>query len=364
MKRHIITLLFLSFTLTFSFQAFSQLNLPWGSQRASVGQRIGITDITIEYSRPKVNKREVWGKLVPYGMNYLGFGTAKSAPWRAGANESTSIEFTHDVKIEGKQIAAGKYALYIAVNKDNTATIFFNKNYTDWGSYFYKPSDDVLKVNVNTQAIEHQEQLVFEFNDVKANSAIASLNWEKKRFPFKIEVDVVNIVMNTIREDLNTQPGFARQNWERAATYALNNGQLDQAIEWVDAAISGNFFSKQTFQNSNLKARILNKMGKQEEAILLLDSQLHLASSSEAYRYGSTLISYGKKDKAYEVFNQNAKKHKGTWETHHGLAIVYSNKKSFKSALKHLEKALALAPNYRKRAIEADINKVKSKESL
>ena len=103
----------------------AQLDLPRGSQMAKVSQRVGITDITIVYSRPSVNNREIWGNLVPYGLNDFNFGTSKAAPWRAGANENTIFETTHDITIGGKKLAAGKYGLHMVINEDNTASVKF-----------------------------------------------------------------------------------------------------------------------------------------------------------------------------------------------------------------------------------------------
>ncbi len=366
MKKNNLTKLVLCLFLTVSFQAFPQLNLPRGSQMATISQRIGITDVYIKYSRPSVNKREIWGKLVPYGMNNLGFGTAKESPWRAGANENTIIKFTSDVKIEGKEIKAGKYSLHIIVNADDTATIIFNKNYTAWGSYFYEPSKDVVRVNIKTKTIPFKEQLAYEFNDVTANSAVASLNWEKKQFPFKIEVDVTNIVLADVRKKLQNQPGFNRQSWEQAAAYAMNNGgDLNEALNWINGAIAGQFFSQQTFNNTNIKAGILNKMGKKDEAIATLDSYMPKATILEAHQYGRQLITLGMKDKALEVFKMNAKKNKNTWPVHYGLARGYSAKGEYKTALKHLKKALANAPNAASKGrVQANIAKLEKGEDI
>ncbi|MFY0631627.1 MAG: DUF2911 domain-containing protein [Flavobacteriaceae bacterium] len=366
MKKNNVTTLFLCLLLTVSIDAFSQLNLPRGSQMASVSQRIGITDVSIKYSRPSVNKREIWGKVVPYGLNNLGFGTSTAAPWRAGANENTIIKFTNDVKIEGKEIKAGKYSLHIIVNQDNTATILFNKNTTAWGSFFYEPSKDALKVTVSTKEIPHKEQLTFEFNEVNATSAVASLNWEKKQFPFKIEVDVTNVVLSDIRKKLQNQPGFNRQTWEQAAAYALNNGgDLNEALGWINGTISGTFYSQQTFNNTNIKAGILNKMGKQSEAIAALDSYMPKASILEVHQYGRQLIGFGLKDKALEVFKSNAKKNKNIWPVHYGMARGYSAKGDFKNALKHLKKALANAPNAASKGrVQANIAKLEKGEDI
>jgi len=366
MKQNNLTRLFLCLLITVSLNAFSQLNLPRGSQMATVSQRIGITDVYIKYSRPSVNKREVWGKLVPYGMNNLGFGTAKESPWRAGANENTIIKFTNDVKIEGKEIKAGKYSLHIVVNQDDTATLILNRNHTAWGSFFYEPSDDVLQVNIKTQSIPHKEQLAFEFNSVTANSAVASLNWEKKQFPFKIEVDVANIVMADIRKKLENQPGFNRQTWEQAANFALNNGgDLNEALNWINGTISGTFYSQQTFNNTSIKAAILLKMGKQDEALAAMDSYMPNASIFEVHQYGRQLIGQGLNDKALDVFKMNAKKNKDTWPVHYGLARGYSAKGEYKTALKHLKKALENAPNAASKGrVQANIAKLEKGENI
>ena len=122
------------------------------------------------------------------------------------------------------------------------------------GKFFYEPSKDALQVTVNTNEITHKEQLTFEFNEVTANTTIASLNWEKKQFPFKIEVDVPNIVLADIRQKLQNEPGFNRQTWEQAASYVLNNGgDLEEALGWINGTISGKFYSQQTFNNTNIK---------------------------------------------------------------------------------------------------------------
>jgi len=256
--------------------------------------------------------------------------------------------------------------LHIIVNKNNTATILFNKNTTAWGSFFYEPSKDALQVTVNTNEITHKEQLTFEFNEVTANTTIASLNWEKKQFPFKIEVDVPNIVLADIRQKLQNEPGFNRQTWEQAASYVLNNGgDLEEALGWINGTISGTFYSQQTFNNTNIKAAILNKLSKQDEAVATLDSYMPKASIFEMHQYGRQLISFGLKDKALEVFKTNAKKHKDIWHVHYGLARGYSAKGDFKNALKHLKKALENAPNAASIGrVQANINSLEKGEDI
>ena len=137
MKNNNAITFFMCLMLLTSFSTFAQLNTPRGSQQATVSQRVGTSDVSITYSRPSVNNREVWGKLVPYGMNNLGFGTSTAAPWRAGANENTTITFSHDAKVEGKDIKAGTYGLHINVKDANNATIILSHDANSWGSFFY-----------------------------------------------------------------------------------------------------------------------------------------------------------------------------------------------------------------------------------
>lgn len=325
---------------------WGQLNLPTGSQVATVSQRIGISDISVTYSRPSVNDREIWGSLVPYGMNNLGFGTAKESPWRAGANENTIIEFSDDVKIEGKDLAAGTYGLHMVIQEDGGATVIFSKNHTAWGSYFYEPSEDALTVDVTTKEIAHTEQLTFSIDEVTATSAVVALNWEKKQIPFKVELDVPNIVLTDIRKKLQNTPGFTRQTWEQAANYALNNGgDLDEALGWIDGAIAGQFFSQKNFNNLNIKAGILTKQGKTSEADAIMDEALTMATVFETHGYGRQLIAQGNKERAMKVFKMNAKKNKGQWPVDFGLARAHAAMGNYKTALKHLKIAEGRAPD-------------------
>ena len=350
----------------FATTAFAQLNTPRGSQKASVSQTVGISEVSVTYSRPSVRDREIWGKLVPYGMNNFGFGTAKLSPWRAGANENTVITFTHDATVEGKSIKAGTYGLHMEVKENGGVTIIFSSNSNSWGSYFYEPSEDVLRVDVNSKQISHVELLTYNFVSVDANSATLALQWGKKEIPFTIGFDVTNIVLADIRKKMQDQPSFNRQTWEQAANYALNNGgDLDEALGWINGAIAGQFFSKQTFTNTQIKAAILMKQNKKTEALAEMDKVLPTATIFEIHQYGRQLIGQGMNEKALEVFKYNAKKNKGTWPVHYGLARAYSAKGDHKSAAKHLKKAMANAPNAASKGrVQANLDKANKGESI
>ncbi|GAB5400062.1 MAG: hypothetical protein Aureis2KO_16470 [Aureisphaera sp.] len=357
---------FVALLLVATFSAHSQINTPRGSQMATVSQTIGTSTVEIAYSRPSVNEREIWGNLVPYGLNNLGFGTSTAAPWRAGANENTTITFSHDMEVEGKAIKAGTYGLHLEVKEGNEATLILSNNSTSWGSFFYDPAEDALKANITTKETHHTEMLTFDFTEVTATTAVAALKWGKKAFPFKIEVPVIDIVLADIRNSMRDQPGFNRQTWEQAANYAANNGgDLNEALGWIDNAIAGQFFSQKTFANLQIKANILTKMGKQVEAEKLMDDNLDIGSVFEVHQYGRLLIAAGNKAKALEIFKYNAKKNKDTWPVNYGMARAYSAQGDYKTALKHLEKAHNNAPNQASKGrVAANIEKLRNGEDI
>ncbi|MHA7060096.1 DUF2911 domain-containing protein [Aquimarina sp. M1] len=363
-QNKLIIVFFVSATLLLSIQMNAQLSTPEASQRAQVTQRVGITDITIDYGRPSVKEREIWGKLVPYGYNNLGFGTSTAAPWRAGANQNTTIEFSHDVTVEGKDIKAGLYGLHIALKEDGGATIIFSKNATSWGSYFYNEKEDALRVDVETKETAHTETLLFLFPSFDANSTTAVLRWEKKEIPFKINVDVTGIVIKGIKDDLRSSAGFTQSNWDNAANYAFNTGDMDQALEWINTSISGNFFSKETFGNLSLKSQVLAKQGKTEEAMALIDEAAKLGNASEVFQLGNGLISQGQRDKALEVLKNNVKNNNGVWPSNYGLAKAYSATGDYNNAIKSMNIAIDNAPERFKGRLSEELEKLKKGENI
>ncbi len=345
MKNNTFIKLFLCLFMTVSFSTFAQLDTPRGSQAATVSQRIGITDIYVKYSRPSVNDREIWGKLVPYGMNNLGFGTATESPWRAGANENTIIKFTDDVTIEGQALKAGKYGLHMVIHEDGKATVIFSKNHSAWGSFFYDPAEDALRVDVVTNEIPHTELLTFDFVNVDATSATAVLNWEKKQIPFKVEADVSGTVLAGIRNDLKGQKGFNRQNWEQAANFALNNnGDLNEALGWIDAAIAGQFFSQKTFNNLAIKGRIQNKLGNTQEYATLMDEASGMANTNQLNTLGYQMLTAKDYERALKYFKLNVANNPDNANCHDSLGEAYKTVGDKENAIKHLKKSLSLNP--------------------
>ncbi len=180
----------ISFLLILTISASAQMKQakkPHLSLKAGVFQRIGIdTDINISYSRPGVKGRKIWGELVPYG---LAEGTKESNgkpfPWRGGANECTTIDFSKDVTINGHKLSAGKYSIQFIPSK-NEWTVIFNKNTKLWGSFEYDKKDDALRINVKPIEAPFREWLSYGFDDLAGTSCTAYLRWEKLKVPFKI----------------------------------------------------------------------------------------------------------------------------------------------------------------------------------
>jgi len=179
----------LALLLALPSAGFAQGGKIPASLKASVTQRLGTdADITIEYSRPGVKGRKIWGDLVPYGLAPGNkYSDNKPYPWRAGANENTTIEFKKDVLVEGKPLPAGKYGLHM-IPSEKEWIIIFSKNNSAWGSFKYKQEEDALRVTVTPVKAPHQEWLEYGFDDLAGTSATAYLRWEQLKVPFKIQL--------------------------------------------------------------------------------------------------------------------------------------------------------------------------------
>src|SRR5688572_21169345 len=188
----------LSVLIVSTLLSYSQIPLTvlpsGGNKKAAIAEQIGLTKVVITYDRPGVKGREgkIWGQLVHVGFTDQGFGNSKAAPWRAGANENTTIEFSNAVRIEGQTLPSGKYGFFIAYDP-NESTLIFSKNAGSWGSYYYDEKEDALRVKVKPKPQDKSvEWLKYEFSDQTENSATVSLLWEKLAIPFRIETDYIN----------------------------------------------------------------------------------------------------------------------------------------------------------------------------
>jgi tetratricopeptide (TPR) repeat protein len=351
MLKHLIIALVagLAFGSSLCHAQSALLDLPRDSQHSAVTQRIGITDITISYSRPLVKGRPIWGKLVPY-----------NEVWRTGANENTIIKFTDDVTIEGKPLAKGTYALF-TIPGENQWTVIFSKVHTAWGSFTYNQADDALRVTVKPQATELREAMAFDFDDVKADSAVATLRWEKVAVPFKVDVNVHDIVQASLHNQLQGLAQYTWEGWDDAATYLLTSKyDLNEALKYEETSIR----TEPRFDNYLTKSQILEAMGRKDDSEVAKKQALDRATAAQLYYYGRQLQGQGKQDQAFDLFRQAAKKDPNDWVVHDGTARIYSSKGDYGAALKEIKITLAGAPDNQKIFFEPLVKKLEAGQDI
>ena len=344
------------------------VTLPVVSPRATVAQTVGITAITLNYGRPSVNKREIWGKLVPYGLNDLGFGTSKAAPWRAGADENTTISFPHTVRVEGQTLPAGTYGLFMVLSEAGEVTVIFSKDSGAWGSFFYEPSHDALRVTTKWEEAAFCEQLAYEFSEVTKTSVVLALRWEKKRIPLHIAVDTDALVVANLQRELTSAKGFEYQAWVNASTYLVqNNLELELALKWAEAAVNTPFVGRRNFATLSNQAAVLDKLGRADEARKVMDEAVPFGTAPEIHQYGRRLLADKRADRALEVFKLNATLHPDIWPVNYGLARGYSAVGNYAAALTALQKAQTQVPagdSVNAAAIKTNLEKLKRGEDI
>ena len=216
-----------------------------------MSQTIGITNVTVKYSRPLVNGRKVWGELVPYGE-----------VWRAGANENTVITFPDPVTIEGKPLDKGSYGLFM-LPTENKWTIIFSKTNTAWGAFTYKPEEDVLRVTVKPTASDFHDALLYDFDQLTPDSALVTLRWDKLAVPFKVAVDVPKTVEASLDKQFRGIVQYTWVSYDDAANYFLaNKVDLAEGLKYADRSIG----AEERYDNLMTKSQILAAMGKTDEA--------------------------------------------------------------------------------------------------
>lgn len=273
--------------LCFAGAAFAQITTPRPSQKASVMQRIGVTDVTITYSRPGVKGRQIWGDPLPE-QKAQGEATLdnqnerpKGAPivpwghvWRAGANEATQFVVTDDVLINGQKLPAGSYSLHTIPTKTEW-TIVFNGTANQWGSFNYDAAKDTLRVKVKPEWLQtSQEWLSYSFDPVTDDSAQVNIRWEKINVPFTVKVaDVGAITLLKLKSAVAEAKADDWRTPLQAGVYLVNNDNPaddQQGMAWIDQSIK----VKETFQNLANKANALYKLGKKDEALAVADQAI------------------------------------------------------------------------------------------
>ncbi len=326
------------------------LDLPRPSQHAVVSQRLGITDISITYHRPLVNNRKVWGTLVPYG-----------AVWRAGANENTTIAFSDPVMVEGKPLEKGTYGLSM-IPTENDWTIIFSKNSTSWGAFTYDQKEDALRVTVKPQTSDFHEALTYDFDQLKPDSALVTLRWEKVAVPFKVGVDVPQVVEQSLAKQLRSLSQYTWVSWDEAANYLLDN-KLDpqQALKYADNSIQ----NEERFENLVTKSRALERLGKKDDALAFRNKAFEKGTPLQVHLYARQLQTDKRQDEAFTIFRSNAQKNPNAWVVHTGMARVYCGGGDFDNAVKEMKLAVDGAPNpQQKTYLEGLVRRLEAKEDI
>ncbi|MFA6956243.1 MAG: DUF2911 domain-containing protein [Thermoanaerobaculia bacterium] len=242
--------------LALAFPLAAQIETPQASQSSSVTQTIGTTKITVEYHRPGVKGRQIWGGLVPY-----------DTPWRMGANEATTLTVSDAVMVEGKALPAGKYSFFAIPGKEKW-TLIINKDPEQWGAYGYDQAKDALRSDVKPAEAHYTEWMRFTIDPASPTSANVTMNWEKIAVSMKVDVDVKSIVWKNVDKTLATSYGSA-------AGWALDSGErLDEGLAWIDKSIA---ISGENMFNLWTKARILHKMGRAKDAVPVMEKSLKMA---------------------------------------------------------------------------------------
>jgi hypothetical protein len=329
-------------------QSFT-LDLPLQSQGAQISQRIGITDITISYHRPLVNDRKVWDALVPYGK-----------VWRAGANENTTIAFSDPVQIEGKPLDKGTYGLHMIPNADEW-TIIFSKNSTSWGSFTYDEKEDALRVTVKPKTADMHNALTYDFDNLQKDSAVVELEWEKIAVPFKVSVDVHDVVQASLKKQLRNLSQYTWMSWDNAANYLLAEKiSLDEALTYANKSID----NEDRYDDEMTKSQVLKALNRKDEAATAEKKALALAAPLQLHQYARQLLGEKRNEEAYAVFRDNAKKHPDQWFVHTGLARMYSAQSKFDDATKEMKLAMAAAPDDQKTYLDGLEKRLEAKQDI
>ncbi|WP_137403759.1 DUF2911 domain-containing protein [Echinicola rosea] len=257
--------------ISFGTTKAQQIQMPQASPAAAISQKIGLTDVKLEYSRPSVKDRKIFGTLVPFGE-----------VWRTGANASTKISFSTPVTVEDNEVPAGTYALYAIPNKKEW-TFILSDNLELWGAIGYTPENDVLRFTVPAKkSKEAYETMELSFNDMTDTGATLNLHWEKTAVGFRIETQVDQIVMDQIQEmviDAKTDnPGLL---YQAASYYYTNDKDMEQAHEWIEKSVAAD----PKYWTVHLKAKIEDKLGLTEEAIQSAQMSKQLADEAKNMDY-------------------------------------------------------------------------------
>lgn len=324
-----VRMLLLCFLFVMAPKANAQsalLVLPDMSQHARLTQRIGLTDLTVDYNRPLVAGRKIFGALVPYGE-----------VWRAGANWNTTFQTTDSVTIDGHALPKGIYGLHI-IPGESSWVVIFSRNSTSWGSFTYDSTEDALRVVVKPQTIPHQEVLTDSFDDPTPSTVALTMRWANVAVALHIGVDVPRLVAQSLRRQLRGRVQTEWQAWADAANYLLENSlSPDEALADATASIG----IEDRFENEITKARALRALGRTAEAEATQAKALGMGDQRQVYTFARRLQRLGDQQAAIEIFRNDMRKHPGTVLSHQEGARVAVAEGNFEKAAAEVRLAIA-----------------------
>ena len=348
-RRFLLLVVSIVFVASLCSAQSALLDLPRQSQSAEVTQTIGISGVTVKYSRPLVNGRKVFGGIVPYGD-----------VWRAGANENTTITFTDPVTIEGKPLDKGTYGLFM-IPKEDQWTIIFSKTASAWGAFTYKQDEDALRVTVKPATSDFHEAMLYDFDNLQPDSALVILRWDKTAVPFKVAVNVPQTVEASLQKQFRGRVQYEWQSYDDAANYFLDaKADLPDGLKYADKSIE----IESRYDNLMTKSRILSAMGKTDEVKTFATQALAKADAPQSYQYARQLQRDHKQDEAFAIYRDIAKKYPTNLFAYAGLARIAVGDGNYDEAVKEMKLAKDAAPENAKSQIQGLINRLEKKENI
>ena len=267
-QHHIRTLCFTILGLfTFQIQISGQeLYVPRVSPKASVSQYIGVCNVTVDYGRPGARERKIFGNLVPYDK-----------VWRAGANEATTISFSHPVLLGGKEVSSGTYGLFMIPGRD-TWTVILNLEWNQWGAYHYDNQKDAVRIKVSPQTIDHTEMFTYSFSEVNKSNGILKLEWETTRIGIPIETNSHAQTLEEIERSVNNSRAYWYTYSAAAQYHYYEREEVEIAMKYIDIAI--------TLEAPNpapwmLKSQILASLGRFKEAVDVAEAAISVCKKQD-----------------------------------------------------------------------------------